>query len=69
MLGKIGASVGNVVKKGKLLIAAKKGKVLCTAKAAAASPVFAVVVLGGIVGWQIWKGNKDAQEAAAEQTS
>lgn len=54
MLRKIGCKVGAT---------ASKGKFLPTLKAAATSPVVAVVLLGGIIGWQVWKSKKDAPEA------
>ncbi len=59
MFGKIGSTLG---------VAGSKGKFLCTLKAAAISPAFAVVLLGGIVGWQIWKGKKDAPKTKEATT-
>ncbi len=54
----------------KLCAGASKGTLLQTAGTVAASPLFAVVLLGGIVGWQIWKGKKDAgtPEATTPET-
>ena len=42
--------------------AAKAGTVLSAAKAMVLSPVFGVAVLAGIIGWELWKGSKDAKE-------
>ncbi|MCI5133966.1 MAG: hypothetical protein D3920_02615 [Candidatus Electrothrix sp. AW2] len=38
------------------------GTAVTTAKAAAVSPIFAVVALGGIIAFEWWKGSKDAQK-------
>ncbi|MCP4349201.1 MAG: hypothetical protein GY795_27285 [Desulfobacterales bacterium] len=36
--------------------------VLSSAKAAVVSPVFGIVVLAGIIGFELWKGNRDANK-------
>ncbi len=59
MFGRLGCKMGMV---------ASRGKFLTTIKAAAASPAFAVVLLGGIVGWQVWKGKKDADKPETDAT-
>lgn len=46
----------------KAVPAAKTGTVLSVAKGALLSPAFGVVVLVGIIGWELWKGSKDARE-------
>jgi hypothetical protein len=38
---------------------------LSATKAALLSPLFGIVVLGGIVGLELWKGSRDARESAA----
>lgn len=45
--------------------AAKAGGMMATAKAILLSPIFGVVALGGIIGYELWKGGKDAQEFQA----
>ena len=61
MLGKIGTAIG---------MSTARGGLLPTVKAVALSPWFGgVVLLGGVIGWQIWQGKKDAQEMeTAEET-
>jgi hypothetical protein len=42
--------------------AAKAGGTLgATLKATMLSPIFGVVVLAGIITWELWKGSKDAK--------
>ncbi len=53
MTGKIGFTIRGLASKNMLRV---------TVKAMASTPVVAIVLLGGIVGWQIWKGKKDALE-------
>ncbi|MCP4693218.1 MAG: hypothetical protein GY859_34575 [Desulfobacterales bacterium] len=54
MFGKIGHSIGAI-----------GGKVLGSAKVMMASPAFAVIALGGIIGYELWKGSRDAREIDA----
>lgn len=42
-----------------------KATILGTAKAVVTSPVFGVVVLVGIIGYELWKGKKDSREIEA----
>ncbi len=45
------------------------GKILGVVKPLAANPVLAAVVLGGIIGYEFWKGKKDALEPDATAVS
>jgi len=46
---------------GKSAAAAAGGTLGATLKATMLSPVFGLVVLGGIIVWELWKGSKDAK--------
>ena len=46
---------------------AKAGGIMATTKAVLLSPIFGVVVLGGIIAYELWKGGKDAQEFQTEK--
>ncbi|OQX25936.1 MAG: hypothetical protein BWK80_13015 [Desulfobacteraceae bacterium IS3] len=45
--------------------AAAGGTLGATVKATMLSPIFGLVVLGGIIVWELWKGSKDAKEFKA----
>ena len=49
----------------KVTPAMKTAGVLSTAKAGLLSPLFGIALLCGIIGWELWKGRKDAGELEA----
>jgi hypothetical protein len=46
-------------------VATAGGTLGATMKATMLSPIFGLVVLGGIIVWELWKGSKDAKEFKA----
>ncbi|MDM8550686.1 hypothetical protein QUF72_11435 [Desulfobacterales bacterium HSG2] len=63
--GTVGAIAAGAVPSTPAVAAGTGTNILGTVKAAVISPVFGIVVLAGIIGYELWKGKKDSQEIEA----